>query len=122
MATNAKSTEPTKASKRKPVDKDEIVSVPLAWVGVDDVPVRAINQAYSQFDPDGLFVLTVGIANPPPLTGGKKANKELLQSLSAVKVTPVARLAMTEAHAESVMKALQKNVKQYRARKKAEGK
>ena len=96
--------------------------VSLAWVGVDAQPVRAVNQAYSQFDSNGLFVLTLGIANLPPLMGGKKENRKMLDVLEVVTVTPVARLAMTEGHAESLMKILQTNLKQYRATKRAEGK
>ena len=56
------------------------------------------------------------------MMGGKKENQKVLDALELVTVTPVARLAMTEGHAESLMKALQTNLKQYRARKGAEGK
>ena len=99
-----------------------VKSVPLAWIGVDEQPVRAVNNAYSQFDGDGLFVLTLGMANPPPLMGGKKENQKLLDALELVTVTPVARLAMTEGHAESLMKILQTNLRQYRLKKKGAGK
>ena len=92
--------------------------VPLAWIGVEEKPVIAVNQAYSQFDNNGMFVLTLGIANTPPFMRGKRENQKILDAIEVVTVTPVARLAMTEGHAESLIKALQTNLKQYRAAKK----
>lgn len=107
-------------AKKKAVRKvSDVVSVPLVWLGVEDEPVRAVNQAYSQFDPKGLFILTLGMANPPPLMGGTGQNRKTLEAIDAVTVTTVARLAMTEAHAEAVMKILQTNLKQFRRMKKA---
>ena len=100
----------------KPSDAG-VKEVPLVWVGVAEHPVEAVNKAYSQFDDDGLFVLTLGLANPPVFMGGKERNQKILDALELVTVTTVARLAMTEGHAESLMKALQTNLKQYRARK-----
>ena len=97
--------------------------VPLAWIGVEEKPVMAVNQAYSQFDNNGMFVLTLGLANTPPLMRGKRENQKLLDAIEVVTVTPVARFAMTEGYAESLIKALQTNLKQYRAvKKRREGK
>ena len=89
---------------------------------MEEQPVKAVNQAYSQFDNDGLFVLTLGMANPPPVMGSKAQKLKMLESIAAVTVTPVGRFAMTEAHAESMMNLLQTNLKQYRAKKRKEGK
>ncbi len=109
MADNKK-----KAVSKPPASKE----VPLVWVGVEEQPVRAVNQAYSQFDNNGMFIVTLGMANTPPLMLGATENRKILDAIELVTVTPVARLAMTEGHAESLMKALQANLKQYRAAKK----
>ena len=108
------------AKKKSGGTTTESVSIPLIWVGVDEQPVRSVTHAYSQFSQDGLFVLTMGMANPPVLLGDHKANQELLESLPGITVTPVARVAMTEPQTELLMKVLQANLKQYRTMKKVE--
>ena len=94
--------------KKKAVRKvNKSVSIPLIWIGVDELPVKAVTHAYSQVHEDGTFVMTFGMSNPPPLFGSAKENREFLASLSGVTVTPAARLAMSETLTELVIKMLQ---------------
>ena len=81
--------------------------VPLVWVGLEDYPVRSANNVLSQINED-LFVISFGYTNSPVIVGGsKKAIEEQVAAVSAVPVTPIVRVALTEDQMDKTIKVLQ---------------
>ena len=104
-----------KKSTKAPAEPFE-KALSLVWVGLDDSPVRAVNNTISQVH-DDLFILSFGFTNPPVLVGTPKAIKEQMDSLERVLVTPVARIAVTEAHLEKVIGIFRDTLNRYRKQK-----
>lgn len=94
-------------------------SVPLVWIGLEDLPVRTATNIVSQFQ-DDLFIVNVGFANPPILTGTPEEVRQKVESLDSVPVTPVVRLGLTESAMRSFASVLQENLKRFEAAKDSE--
>ena len=104
---------------KKKGEEMETHAVSMVWVGVEDEPVRAVNNLIAQFH-DESFIVSFGFANPPVLMGTKAQIKKQIASIDAVRVTTVARMAMTESQMEKTIKVLQTNLKRYRKQKATE--
>ena len=91
-------------------------AVSLVWVGLEDTPVGTVNNTICQIH-DDLFIMSFGFTNPPVLVGTPTAIKEKIDSLDAVRVTPVARIAVTEDHLENMIKVLRGSLNRYRKQK-----
>ena len=109
MATTKK--KPTKAPK-EPVEK----AISLVWVGLEDTPVRSVTNTICQIHED-LFIVSFGFTNPPILVGTAAEVRKQIDAVEAVRVTPVARMAVTEAHMENIIKVFQDSLKRYRKQK-----
>jgi hypothetical protein len=73
----------------------ESVELPVLWVGLDEIPVRAVNQFVLQNEA-GEYFLVAGVLTPPVILGTPDRVRAQLESLGHVEVQPVARLAMNE--------------------------
>ena len=77
----------------------DALQLPVEWTGVDAAPVLTANQLLVQADaPAGVpesFLLTIGMASPPPVTGTPEQQLEALRNYSAVPVRPIARISLT---------------------------
>ena len=102
-----------KPKKTKRADPDEGRKIPLVWIGVEECPVRASNNALCQVIED-MFVLTFGFTNSPVLLGSPEEIKGIVETITSVTVTPVARVGFTAAQAERVLRALQESVEKYK--------
>lgn len=103
------------AQNQEPEEK----TLPLVWLGLEDVEVRTASHLISQFRED-LFVLNFGFANPPILMGSPEEVRNTLDSMEHVVVTPIARLGLTVSAMESFVGVLQENLERYRRKADAE--
>ena len=104
------------AKRTKGAAPTEGKQVPLVWVGLEDLPVRTANNMISQINED-LFVITFGYTNAPAIVAGsKKSVEEQVAAVSAVPVTPIARVALTEDQMAKTVKTLQATLKRFRDR------
>lgn len=90
------------------------VSVPIVYVGAEDVPILYVNQFVSQFQADE-FILTVGQVSPPILLGDEAEQREQAERVSYVAVKVVARLAFTRQRLKEIIALLQSNLDAYDA-------
>ena len=111
---------PRKKSTKAPEEPVEKV-ISLVWVGLDGMPVRAVNNTVCQVH-DGLFIVSFGFTNPPLFAGTAKEIRAQIEATDAVPVTSVARIAVTEAHMEKVIKAFQDTLNRHRKQKDSEKK
>jgi hypothetical protein len=93
-------------------DPDQ-VSLPLAWIGVEDVPVLASNQMLIQFSAKDEFLLTFGHVGPPIVLGTQEQQREQLKTLTYAPVKPVARLGLTRQRVEEVIKVLTESLESH---------
>lgn len=91
------------------------VTLPLVWLGPEDVPILYCNAFVSQFDPQTMdsIIVTVGQLTPPAISGATNDEREeQLRSVSFVPIKPVVRLGLTLARARELAATLQANLDQ----------
>jgi hypothetical protein len=89
------------------------ISLPLVWVGADDLPVNFVNQFLGVVQPNEIF-LTVGSMVPPAILGDTLEEREAtLRNITYVPVKPVARLGFTPARLRELIKVLQDTLSNY---------
>ncbi|MER7838279.1 hypothetical protein ABTY98_20900 [Streptomyces sp. NPDC096040] len=89
-------------------DTAKAVTVPLLWVGLDDLPLLSTNQVLTQFDSDHVY-LAFGSATPPVLMGqNEEAVRDQAKRLSYVPVRGVTRLAVSRRHLGELIEVLQR--------------
>ncbi len=88
----------------------ESVAIPLVWVGVDEVPAFAVNQALIQHSAQDEFTLTFGLLTPPVLLGSDEQKAEQAKSLNYVAIKAVSRVAFNRQRAEELIRILSDNL------------
>jgi len=89
------------------------VTVPVVWVGADDLPVQFANQFVAVVQLNEVF-LTVGTMVPPAILGDTvEERKATAQKITYVPVKPIARLGFTPARLEELIRILQTTLKNY---------
>jgi hypothetical protein len=101
-------------------DQDDTVSIPIVFVGGDEMPVLYTNQFVIQLDGQSL-ILTAGQLTPPILIGSNDEQREQAKQLSYVPVRVVARLAITRDQAAVLSKLLDQQITLYDKRQKEQG-
>lgn len=99
----------------EPHDTPEGVSVPIVWLGPEDVPILHANAFVSQFDAQTLDSLTLTIGQmTQPAIGGATAEEreEQVRQIAFVPIKPVVRLALTPARARELIATLAANLDQ----------
>jgi len=94
----------------------EQVGVPIAFLGIEDVPVLYANHFIIQHNQNE-FILSVGQLSPPILLGTPEEQAEQARQLSYVPVKIVARLAMTRQRLSELIGILQTNHATYDSKK-----
>jgi hypothetical protein len=84
--------------------------VPLAWIGVEDLPALVANQAVVQFTAENEFIVIFGQVAPPILLGNEEQRREQLRSVTFAAVKPVARLGLTRARVQELIQVLNENL------------
>ena len=90
------------------------VTVPLLFVGAEELPILYANHFVIQYERDA-FILTVGQLSPPILIGNESEQREQLEALSYVEVKTVARLAFTRGRLDELIGILQANLRAFDA-------
>jgi hypothetical protein len=72
---------------------DDLVAVPVAWVGLDVAPPMFGNQFLLQVHDQDVW-LCIGAIQPPLLTGSEAERKATIEALPFVPIRTVARVAM----------------------------
>jgi hypothetical protein len=96
-------------------DEPRGISVPITWLGPEDVPILYANAFVSQFDPQNFdsLILTVGQMTPPAIMGATpEEREEQARNVAFVAVKPVVRLGLTIARARELMATLGANLDQ----------
>ena len=88
--------------------------VPVAWVGVEDVPLLFANQVLAQLDDVGEILLTFGQATPPLLLGDDEEKQAQLSNIGFVPVKPVARVAFSRPRLEQLIQLLNETLDNHR--------
>ncbi len=85
------------------------LEMPLAWVGLEELPVAFANQFLTQFQP-GEFVLSIGQVTPPALLGTPEQIAEQAADVTYVPVRPIVRVGFTRARMQELIAVLQANL------------
>ena len=92
----------------------EGVNLRALWEGVDDVPVLFVNQALGQVGQQAEVILTFGQLVPPAILGETPEERvSQASALTHIPIKPVARLAMTRAGLEELMRILRETAENY---------
>ena len=89
------------------------VNVPVIWDGIENVPLALANQVLGQVGVQGEVILTFGQITPPILVGKSEQQVSQAQEIPFVAVKPVARLALTKAGLDDLVRVLQATQKNY---------
>jgi hypothetical protein len=92
-----------------PPDPPPNVQVPLSWVGYDEAPIVYANQLLVQFLPEEGFVVGIGQATAPPLTGSPEEIARLLSEIEFIPVRTLLRVALTRPKLGEFIAALEAN-------------
>lgn len=88
-------------SEEEPQPELEQIDLQVAWIGLEQAPIFAVNQLIAQTNQGEVF-LTFGQVSPPVLVGEPESQKEQLQNLGPLSVRPVVRLMLTPARLKEI--------------------
>lgn len=92
----------------------EGMSLPLAWVGLEELPIAYANQFVIQFEADASFVLSIGQVTGPALLGESPEEiQRQAEQIEFVPVRPIARIAMTQKKVQELIGVLEANLKNF---------
>ncbi len=80
--------------------------IPVAWVGVEELPLLFADQFVVQTHED-TFILTIGQAVVPAFIGTREQRAQQLAQTAYVQVKPIARLAINPAKFDRLIEVLQ---------------
>jgi hypothetical protein len=92
---------------------EDFVQVPIVWVGIEDVPVYAVNQIVVQHSGANEFVVTFGELTPPIALGTEEQRREQLRMTSFVPIRPVARVGLNRQRLQELITVLQQNLQRH---------
>ena len=87
--------------------------VPVLWDELEDVPLVLANQVLGQVGQQGEVILTFGQLTPPLLLGTPEQQEKQANDIPFVSVKPVARLALTKAGLDDLIRVLQLTQENY---------
>lgn len=83
------------------------ITLPVAWLD-DDAPIAYANQFLLSTISDEEYVLQVGQASPPPITGTPEQQKEQLSRISFVPIRALAKVSLTRQRVQELADLLQR--------------
>lgn len=89
------------------------VEIPVVWVGAEELPVHFANAFLGVVQPNEIF-LTIGSIAPPPIVG--ETPEERVQEagkIQFIQASPIARLALTPARLDELVRTLQETQANY---------
>jgi len=97
----------------------DAISVPLVWVGTDDLPVQFLNQFVGLVQPNEIFLM-LGSLVPPPIMGDTaEERKAQARSVPFVPIKPIVRLALTPERLKELISVLQQTMENYETQQNA---
>lgn len=95
------------------MDERPGIQIPLAWIGVEELPIHLANQFVCQFEQQE-FILTFGQMSPPALLADTEEERaEQAEQIDFVPVRPLARLVFTETRLRELIAVLEANLRNY---------
>jgi hypothetical protein len=88
------------------VSLSEPVDLPGVWVGIEELPVQAMNAAVCQLSGPGEIVLTVGQFSPPILAGTPEEQAAQARALPFAQIRRLARFGLTPTRARELIAVL----------------
>jgi hypothetical protein len=85
----------------------ERLDIPVAWEGLDSVPIVLANNALAQVGQQDEIILSFGQLTPPPIFGDLEQQREQAQQIERLAIKPVARLGLTRAGLDDLIRILQ---------------
>jgi hypothetical protein len=82
------------------------VSIPLTWVGAEEIPVLFVNQMLGQVDDRGDVILSLGQVTPPAIVGTPEEQAAQVQRIAYVPVKPVARFTLSRPRVVELVQVL----------------
>ncbi len=89
------------------------IQLPVVWVGLEEVPVRATNQLLAQVGGKDELLLVFGHVSPPVVLGTPEQQKAQLERIQFVPVNPIARVSMTRERLGQWVNVLQEQIEKY---------
>lgn len=80
--------------------------VPLAWIGVEDVPLLYADQFVAQLH-QNMLILSIGQMVPPAFIGTPEERAEQLEQITYLPVKAVSRVTFSPANLDQLMAILQ---------------
>jgi hypothetical protein len=88
-------------------DKPQQVQLPVSWVGAEELPVQFVNAFVGVVGPGEIF-LNLGSYLPPAIVGATPEEREAqVRAVGYIPIKPIARLALTPARLDEMIKTLQ---------------
>ncbi len=84
----------------------EPVKLPTVWVGLDELPVQAVNVVACQLSGPGELILNIGHFAPPMFTGTAEEQMAQARAVGFAQVKAVARFSLTPHRAQELITAL----------------
>jgi hypothetical protein len=89
------------------MDEEQVQrEVPLAWVGVEEVPLLYADQFVTQSHQD-MFILSIGQVVPPAFIGKPEERAKQLEQIAYIPVKAVSRVTFSSANLDQLIEALQ---------------
>jgi hypothetical protein len=84
----------------------EWIQIPVVWDGLENVPIALVNQALGQVGQQEEIILSFGQLTPPPLIGDMEQQQEQARRIERLAIKPVARLGLTRAGLDDLIRIL----------------
>lgn len=90
------------------------IQIPTVWIGAEDLPAHFANAFVGVVAPNEIF-LNVGSVVPPAITGATEEERETqVRSMGFLPVKPIARLALTPARLDELIRTLEETRNNYK--------
>jgi hypothetical protein len=83
------------------------MDIPVVWEGLEDVPILLANNALGQVGQQDEIILSFGQLTPPAIYGDMERQRQQAQELQRIAIKPVARLGLTRAALDDLIRILQ---------------
>lgn len=91
----------------------DAISIPIVWVGIEELPPLATNQMVVQHTAPDEFTLTFGHLATPVALGTDEQRREQLEQISFIAIKPLARVAFNRQRLEELITVLQQNLERH---------
>jgi hypothetical protein len=87
-------------------ESQEWLNIPVVWEELDNIPIFLANNALGQVDHQDEIILSFGQLTPPAIYGDLERQREDVQRIERLAVKPVARIGLTRAGLDDLIRIL----------------